>query len=351
MNMTYLKKCKNRFKNGKAGIAVLLLLGNFLCMKGQEAKNFTPSGSPIIVLFSDYTAGLGKANDVSGFNLTRSRFGYQYQAAKSLKATVVLDVNSFENARTVNFHYAMLEWTHENLTLGGGLIALSQFGEQEAFWGRRYIEKSFQDLNGFGFDSDLGMIAKYRFTDWLEADFAITNGEGTMNLNNNNTNKYGFGVTIKPVTGLTVRAYTDIYSDSPDLYLELAPNETVVYKNQSTAAVFAGYRNDFFSLGAEYNYQKSRNFIDECNYSGYSVYAGVPLGEKFELFGRYDYVDTETPAGLTYNWESVANENTLIAGFEYHPVKQLYISPNYRYVKPIVSDAFHSVGINVGFSW
>jgi len=185
-------KAKNKgnyFSLKKLKFLFFLIL-NVSYLNAQETEKRTLSGDPIVVLFGDYTAGLGKANDVSGFNLNRSRLGYQLQIGKPLRATVVLDVNSKEGDRTVNFHYAMLEWEYKNLILGGGMVALAQFGVQEAFWGKRYIEKSLQDLNGFGFDSDVGIIVKYKFIDWLDADFSITNGEGTTRLNTNNSNRY-----------------------------------------------------------------------------------------------------------------------------------------------------------------
>jgi len=322
----------------------LLLVGSPLI--AQEVGE----GKPIIVLFGDYTAGLGKANDVSGFNLTRSRLGYEYQATASLRATVVLDINAFDdNTRTANFHYAMLEWACQRMTLSGGLIYLSQFEEQEAFWGRRYIEKSFQDLYGFGHDSDLGLKLKYSFTNCLSADFAVTNGEGTLNLNNDNSYKYGFGITAKPVAGLTLRAYADLYSKSPELYPALGPSAS--YKNQGTIALFAGYSNSLFSLGVEYNNQMNRDFVEGCDYSGLSVYAGVPLGKKLGFYGRYDYADAKTSDNIAYDWSAIINESALVAGFEYKPMDKLSISPNYRYVESLAGDSRHAVSVNVGFSW
>jgi len=95
----------------------------------------------------------------------------------------------------------------------------------------------------------------------------------------------------------------------------------------------------------------NRQFVKGCDYLGYSIYTGVPLSNKFELYGRYDYVDTDTPESLTYDWASVINKNTLIAGLEYHPIRQLHISPNYRYIEPINGGGYHTIGVNVGFSW
>ncbi|KAA6350987.1 hypothetical protein EZS27_001684 [termite gut metagenome] len=330
-----------------ACFCLFLLIDSFCSLQGQETEGFKPSGSPLIVLFGDYTTGLGKNNHEAGFNLTRSRMGYQYQVTPSLSAVSVLDVNAAGDTRTVNFHYAFLEWNYQDLTVDAGLVALSQFAVQEAFWGRRYIEKSFQDLNGFCFDSDAGVSLKYRFTDWLDADVTVINGEGTMHLNTNKTNRYGLGATLRPLAGLTLRAYLDIYGKPS---LEPEPSVPLTIKNQSTIALFAGYRNEWFSLGAEYNRQTAKNFIGGNNYSGVSAYAGLPLGKRFDLFARYDYVDTETTGEYTFDWGSSVNKNTLIAGLEFHPVKHLQLSPNYRYIKPLAGDASHFICLNVGFS-
>jgi hypothetical protein len=68
------------------------------------------------------------------------------------------------------------------------------------------------------------------------------------------------------------------------------------------------------------------------------------------LFARYDYVDTETTGEYTFDWGSSVNKNTLIVGLEFHPVKHLQLSPNYRYIKPLAGDASHFICLNVGFS-
>ena len=52
--------------------------------------------------------------------------------------------------------------------------------------------------------------------------------------------RMGFGATIKPVKKLTARAYYDFISKDV---------------TESTLAFFAGYADDNFSLGAEYNKQ------------------------------------------------------------------------------------------------
>ena len=299
---------------------------------GQEAEDFRASGSPIIVLFADYTAGTDADKDVAGFNLTRSRLGYRYQATPSLSAVSVLDVNATQNGRGAGFHYAFLQWTWKRLSIAGGLVALSQFAVQEAFWGRRYVEKSFQDLYGFGPDSDLGIILNYRLTSWLEADAALVNGSDIVHAEGVRMNRFAWGLTSRLPAGLLLRAYFDVNRYSDIVWYGAAPSFT----NQSTTALFAGYKNEFFSFGAEYNQQLAKDFIEDNNYFGISLYGGLALGRKFDLYARYDYVNTEKAMFVT--------------GLEYHPVKKLQISPNYRYLQSPGGEGSHFIGLNVGFS-
>jgi hypothetical protein len=311
------------------------LLGGICGIRAQETEGFKPSGSPVIVLFADYTAGAGGDSKAEGFNLTRSRLGYRYQATPSLSAVSVLDINATQNGRGVNFHYAFFEWTWRKLSIDGGLVALAQFGVQEAFWGRRYVEKSFQDLYGFGPDSDLGIALRYRFTSRFEADAALVNGKDvTEAAEGFRPNRLAIGTTFRPLAGLTLRAYFDANRHSSIYITGESPDGT--YRSQTTAALFAGYRNRSFSIGSEWNYQQAQDFISGSDHYGISFYGGLALGRKFDFYARFDYVDT--------------GERMFITGLEYHPVGNLQLSPNYRYLRSPGGDGFHVFGLNVGFS-
>ena len=342
------RKNKTSFIGPAARLCLsVVLLNGAAGIGAREAEEFKPSGSPIVVLFADYTAGMSDAREAAGFNLTRSRLGYRYRATPSLSAVSVLDVNATLNGRGANFHYAFLQWTWKGLSVDGGLVALAQFAEQEAFWGRRYVEKSFQDLYGFGPDSDLGILLKYRFAPWLEADAALVNGSDLPHAEGIRMNRFAWGLASRPLAGLRLRAYFDVNRHS-DMLPDCGP--APAYANQTSVALFAGYKNEFFSIGAEYNQQMAKDFTGGNNYFGLSLYGGLALGGKFDLYARYDYVDTESPSGQAYNWASVANETMWIAGLEYRPAKNLQISPNYRYRRPVGGEGAHFIGLNVGFS-
>jgi opacity protein-like surface antigen len=310
-------------------------------LSAQEAEGFKPSGSPIIVLFADYTRGMGSDSEVNGVSLTRSRLGYRYQATPSLSAVSVLDINATQNGRGVGFHYAFVDWTWKSLSVDAGLVALAQFGVQEAFWGRRYIEKSFQDLNGFGPDSDLGVIFKYRFASWLEADAALVQGKEREYAEGLRMNRFALGATLRPLRGLSLRAYFDVNGYTP---VRVDGGPTPAYKNQRSVALFAGYRNEYFSIGGEYNRQQAQDFLSDNDHSGLSFYGGLWLSRKFDLYARYDRALTQGTSPL------IGREAAFIAGLEYHPVRQLQVSPNYRYLQAAGGEGFHFIGLNVGFS-
>ena len=338
-------KNSNYFKS--AFLFIFLLIAFTSSLNAQETQKFQPYGSPVIVVFADYKAGLGSANDITGFNLTRARLGYQYQATASLSAKLVIDIEDGLK-RNAFFHFAMLEWKHKNLTIGAGLLGLQQFELQEAFWAHRYVEKSYQNLVGMGQSTDIGIVAKYKFADWINADLTLINGEGTRSVNTNNSNKYGFGVTLRPVKGLVLRAYADIYTDSENLRATIAAGETASFADQKTIATFVGYQHDKFSLGIEYNTQVNKSFVEDCNYYGYSAYVQVKLSEKSGWFGRYDYVDTKTPDNLSFDW-SFTNKDMFVTGIEYKASKNFRIAPCYIFNQTLSDVKSHYVSLKAEF--
>lgn len=290
-----------------------------LSAQEKEKSGFKVTGKPIVTVFANYSAGIGKVNDVSGFNLERAYLGYDAKVAKNLSAKVVFDIGTSkvkdsDLERLAYIKNAQITWNVNNFTLDFGLIGLQQFNFQEKFWGYRYIAKSFQDQYKFGSSADMGMIGTYKFTKWLSADLSLTNGEGYKKLNIDNRNRYGIGATVEPLKGLALRAYYDTYSRS----------EGDGLKNQQTLAAFAGYKHDFFSVGAEYNMQLNTKFKDGKDQDGFSVYATGSIHKKFALFARYDSIASSD------DWNAKNDGSNLIAGLQYTPIKYLKISPNFQ---------------------
>lgn len=304
----------------------------------EEKKKFQIKGQPIVTVFANYHAGLGRANKESGFALDRAYLGYQFSLTEKLSGKVVFDMGSTKVSgsdleRVAYIKNAMLSWKTGNFTLDFGLIGLEQFNVQEKFWGYRYIMKSFQDEYKFGSSADMGILGKYKFTKWLSADITISNGEGYKKLNSDNKNRYAVGTTILPVKNLTLRAYYDLASKNI---------EGDATKDQQNLAFFAGYKHELFSIGAEYNKMYNTKFKEDHDQFGYSVYSTIKLEDQFNLFGRYDNLASKD------DWSSADGQRILI-GIQYAPIKQLKIAPNFSTWNPREGKSSSFAYLNIEF--
>ncbi|MBE0423169.1 MAG: hypothetical protein IBX66_04445, partial [Lutibacter sp.] len=63
---------------------------------------------------------------------------------------------------------------------------------------------------------------------------------------------------------------------------------------------------------------------------GLSFYATYVINKKFEIFGRYDELNSNTLIGETTAWNFDKNGSQIIAGIQYAPVKGLKFSLNYQ---------------------
>ena len=301
-----------------------LFIGFEVCSAQKAEQTFPITGKPILTVFTNYKAGLGNVNNVSGFNLDRAFVGYEGFFTKGFSAKVVMNVEtqSDDNGNTKFNGYlknAQVDWRGYGFFVSAGLVNLKQFSEQENFWGHRYVFKSFQEEYGIAFCEDIGVVAGYEFSPVISADIAFTNGEGRKFKNMDNRYKYGAGITLKPLKGLILRLYGDIY-DIPK-YLE---DNMVKRDKQYSIASFAGYANKYFSIGAEYNRVFNYKFDSKQDANGYSAYTTINITPKMHIYGRFDYFDTA--GNMKYDNEGHA----IICGFEYSPIRQIRISPNYQ---------------------
>lgn len=309
----------------KIVLFIISLFIGFEVFSAQKAEQTFPiTGKPILTVFTNYKAGLGNVNNVSGFNLDRAFVGYEGFFAKGFSAKIVMNVEtqSDDNGNTKFNGYlknAQVDWRGYGFFMSVGLVNLKQFSEQENCWGHRYVFKSFQEEYGIVFCEDIGLVAGYEFSPVISADIAFTNGEGRKFKNMDNRYKYGAGITLKPLKGLILRLYGDIY-DIPK-YLE---DNMVKRDKQYSIASFAGYANKYFSIGVEYNRVFNYKFDSKQDANGYSAYTTINITPKMHIYGRFDYFDTA--GNMKYDNEGHA----IICGFEYSPIKQIRISPNYQ---------------------
>ncbi|MGJ1014382.1 hypothetical protein ACR77X_10710 [Bacteroides salyersiae] len=304
-------------------------LGIQVCSAQKAEQTLPVTGKPILTVFSSYKAGLGNANSVSGFNLDRAFVGYEAFLPKGFSAKVVLNVETYKaDDGTTKFgsylKNAQVNWKYGGFSASLGLVNLKQFSEQENAWGHRYIFKSFQEEYGFSYCEDIGLVASYDFSPVVSADIAFTNGEGRKIKNENNKYRYGAGVSVRPVKGLLLRAYADVYSHPDEARTEQ------VLKDQYSLALFAGYTHRYFSIGAEFNKSYNHLFASGRNLTGYSIYSTVPVYKKLlQLYGRFDLLKSSN------DWNSQKDGNMLIIGMDYQPMRYFRISPNFQSWKGI----------------
>ena len=299
----------------------ILTMGIIACLglgaMAQEPAEETPQGKAIIQVFGNLHTGFGADNDDRGFELDRSYLGYQYSFGKGLQMKAVMDIGKSSDVgdyqRIAYIKNAQVTWKPGRWTLDGGLISTTQFKVQEKHWGYRYIMKSFQDEYKFGSSADLGISAAYKFNDVVSADAIIVNGEGYKKVQVKDGLQYGLGATVTPVKGLTLRVYGSL-------------NESAQKgaKDSYNWAAFAGYQNDRFSLGAEYNIYQNTGFVDDADQYGLSVYGTAHLSKVVDVFARYDYLSSKD------DWNIGKDESAAMLGAQFKVCKYVKIAPNFR---------------------
>lgn len=305
-----------------AGIVACMNLG----VMAQEVSENEPKGKAIIQVFGNFHTGFGAENDDRGFELDRSYLGYQYSLGKGLQVKAVMDIGQSSDVddyqRIAYIKNAQVTWKTGNWTFDGGLISTTQFKTQEKFWGYRYIMKSFQDEYKFGSSADLGISAAYKFNDKISVDAIVVNGEGYKKVQVKDGLQYGIGATVTPLKGLSLRVYGSL-NESPQ-------NGT---KDAYNWAAFAGYKNDKFSIGAEYNiFQNSGNVKDADQY-GISVYGSARLSKVVDLYARYDNLSSKD------DWNEAKDESAAMLGAQFKLGKYVKVAPNFRMNFPAAEGA------------
>ena len=302
-----------------------ILAGIFACIgmttQAQDAKVVEPKGKAIVQAFGNFYSGFGETRNDRGFDLERSYLGYEYNLGDGLSVKGVMDIGKSNDVsdyhRIAYIKNAMVSWKKGNLTLNGGLISTTQFNFQEKFWGYRYILKSFQDQYKFGSSADLGLSVAYKFADWVSADAIIVNGEGYKKVQKNDGLNYGLGLTLTPAKGFQVRLYGGLNESGQE------GKEDIV-----NMAAFVGYKNERFTIGAEYNQMLNASNTKDKDQFGYSAFTSVKVSKKSDLYARFDNLYSKN------DWNIAKDEQAAILGAQFKLGKYVKVAPNFRMTMP-----------------
>ena len=322
-------------KKNLIAAAVLACIG--ISAKAQDVKIEEPKGKAIVQTFGNFNVNFG-ADNGRGFDLERTYLGYEYKLGNGLSVKSVMDIGKSGDVsdlqRIAYIKNAMLSWKKGDMTLNGGLISTTQFNFQEKFWGYRYIMKSFQDQYKFGSSADLGLSVAYKFADWISADAIVVNGEGYKKIQKDNGLNYGLGVTLTPAKGFQIRLYGGLNASAEE------GNEDII-----NMAAFAGYKNDRFTIGAEYNYMMNASYKKGNDQYGYSVFASMKVANNTEVYARFD--DLYSNDG----WNIAKDEQAAILGAQFKLGEYVKLAPNFRMAMPKAegSDNTYAAYINFYF--
>lgn len=305
---------------------LVLTVASLSFAQTSKEEAFKPSGKVNFKVYWNYHADLtNNATKTSAFELKRSYFGYKYTFSKNISAKITFDVGSNDggSAYTAFLKAAQLDWkVAKGVKLSMGLIGLKQFNDQEHFWGYRYLAKSFQDEYGFGSSADLGINAEFTLAKNLKANFLIINGEGYKKIQDADGNqKIGGSLVYEPIKGLVTKVYID---NQP----------TTGGDDITTYSFFAGYKGNAFRLGAEYNVQnnatKYASPATNKDLDGFSIYSTYAFNKKWEIFGRFDQLGSNTLIGDAQDWNYDKDGSKFIFGIQVAPVKGLKFALNYQ---------------------
>lgn len=300
--------------------AFITLSGISITNSQELSDEFIPQGSPFVKIYSNFHYELNSGE--TAIEIERAYFGYKYQMSENFSGKLNIDVG----APVVNFgdtltngntslemtaylKNAALKYHKGKLTIDFGLIRLKHFKIQENLWGHRYIYKSFKDENKYSPSADLGAILLYKIHKMFSFDVTVRNGEGYKNLQSDNSYLTGLGLTLKPINGLTIRAYYD--------YLKTT-------EAQVTVSHFVGYEINKLKIGAEYDLQYNHTNVTDLNLSGISIYSSYDITVRLELFVRFDQLSSEMESHKPYPG------STIIGGVQLTPVKNVKIALNYQ---------------------
>jgi hypothetical protein len=306
---------------------VLPLLIIFLSVKSQI---YSQSGQivskPITEIFSDFHMNLS-SDTTTGFGVKRAYLGYNYVYNQNWSGKAIVNIGTpddlpegSEPRRYAYFKEASFSYTKDKLNVTFGITTTRLFTSQQRFWGKRYLADPIETSGDYGYNSDLGVVADYKFSETVTADLAVMNGEGYNQIQLDNNLRSSAGITITPGKKLVFRLYSDIMK-TDNIW-------------QSTFIGFTGFRNDLFNVGVEYIYQTNHDFNSGHDAWGLSGTGAITVLKNTELFLRYDYATSFLLNGEQHRWNYSNDGSFMISGIQYTFNSSLRMSLNYRSTFP-----------------
>lgn len=267
--------------------------------------------TPVFISFSHLNHHL--KNDSTFFEQEKVVFGARFNMNKHWSGNVWVDFLRDPDEHPY-LKPANLTYKKNKFKLDIGLFYLSQWMMQLRKWENRYIQKTFQDYQGFGWSSDVGLRGTYTFNDHLKTDVAVVNGAGYKTPGFRIPFKYSATAYIQLISKSMLKVYYDFYN---------------MEKKQTTLSVFLNYGNGkHYSVSAEYNSKKGLDF-KTLSAHGFSCYSNIQLKKELGVFIRYDQIWYQGLKSITLNVQRYDNL-LFITGIQYQCLQNIRIAAAYK---------------------
>jgi hypothetical protein len=281
----------------------------FVYSEASYSQDLKSSGNLIVQIITDFHLDLNDTAKTTGFGISRAYFGYNYLAGNNFSCKVILNIGTPEDLpkqvsprRYAFFREASATYTGERVNVSFGITTTRHFDFLQKFWGKRFIASEFEVRNNYGYIADLGVVIDYKFSDKLNGDLALTNGEGYSNIQLDNGVKAAAGLTYRPNSQLAFRFYNDLNNNNGVL--------------QYTLSSFAGTDNKWVNFGASFHYKTNMDKVEGHNGWGVSSTGSVKLPKNYEVFARYDFSGSVTVPGESNPWNYLKDSNLIIFGLQ-----------------------------------
>lgn len=319
-------------------LVIFFIIMFTFCISAQDK----PAGKVHGYVFGDYfyvvgadthaTRGAGQYSsmpkDMQGFQFRRLYLYYDHTFDETFSAQFLLEGNDkafVDGKHGVFVKTAYLEWKNifTNSNLWFGLIPTPTWSLlSEKVWNYRSIEKTITDFRGLGGASDIGIGLRGKFDSEGMFNYVAMIGNGAgQKPETNKYKKYYFSLSVKPTKEVVVEGYLDF---------EPAPDD----KNKTTLKGFVAYQTEQFTVGVEALQQiQSKQGVIPAGQTtpqdkipfGIAIFAWAPIPnvEGLNAFARYDFYNPDTKVS-----DAGLNENFIVAGLDYMPIKNIHLMPN-----------------------
>lgn len=262
----------------------------------------------------------------NGFWFRRIYATYDRNLNDSFTTRVRLQMNSTGDFQsntpmTPEVKDAYLKWQNDHHKILAGISSTPTWGLTEDVWGYRSVEKSPQDLYGYGSSRDFGLSFKGDVTPSGNLIYHFFIGNGNSNRPEiDRDKKVMLALTYHLGENFVIQGYGDYnrQTNNPDSY---------------TSQLFGGYQSEKLNIGALYSnqYVEGQLGLPPRNLNLVSVFTNFRISELTHGYLRADHLFDGYRGGSSNSYIpfAVNVESTfLVAGADVLLADQIHLMPN-----------------------